>query len=135
MMSKGRNQDKLDRYAKEVYSVGFKRRIIERLRMGLSTETEICKQHDISLNLLREWNRWYERHFQRLNQISDPMASTKSTDPEKLIAELEKKLRKSEKSLKKAELNAEVWKILVRIASEELGIDIEKKFGSGQLPG
>ena len=123
-MSKER---KLDRYAKEVHSVGFKCRVIERLRMGLSTESEICKQHEISLTLLREWNRWYERHFQRLYQISDPMADLpKHTDPDKIISELKKKL-------KQAELSAEAWKILVRLASEELGIDIEKKFGSGRL--
>ena len=120
-------QQYLDRYAGEVHSLGFKRRIIERLRMGRSSELEICKQHDISLNLLREWNRWYERHFQRLYQISDSMVELpKDTDPEKIIEELRKKL-------KKAELSTEAWRILVRLASEELGIDIEKKFGSGQL--
>ena len=49
-MSKER---KLDRYAKEVHSVGVKCRVIERLRMGLSKESEMCNQHENTLTLLR----------------------------------------------------------------------------------
>ena len=130
-MSKER---KLDRYAKEVHSVGFKCRVIERLRMGLATEDEICKQHEISLTLLKDWQRWYERHFLRYNQLSRTMAyKPHSKDPEAIIAELQKKLAETEQTQQDAELTAEAWKIIIRIASEELGIDLEKKFGSGQL--
>lgn len=120
----------------EAYSVGFKRRMVERLRMGLATEAEICKQHEISLNLLREWSRWYERHFLRLHQISSsPMAyRPKSKEPKAQIAELQEQLKLKQKQLQDAELTAEMYKIIIRIASEELGVDLEKKFGSGQFP-
>ena len=116
------------------FSVGFKRRIVERLRMGLSNEAEICKQHEISVNLLKDWQRWYERHFLRYNQLTRTMAyKSHSKDPEAIIAELQKKLAETEQAQQDAELTAEAWKIIIRIASEELGIDLEKKFGSGQL--
>lgn len=126
-------QSKEDLYLSVGTSVGFKRRIVERLRLGIP-EVEICEQYGISKKLLREWNRWYERHFYRLYKPPTSMKSLPpNTHPEELIQELTDRLRVAEQSRRDAELRAAAWKIVISIASEDLGLDIEKKFGSGQL--
>ncbi|MEK6482611.1 DUF1153 domain-containing protein, partial [Catalinimonas sp. 4WD22] len=116
---------------KPYFPLRTKKKAVQFVATGLLSEEEACNKFSISLKLLHEWQRWYDRYFVQPYQNPDAMATKKLTDKEK-IKLLERQLKESQQQAKYEKLKREAYETMINIAEEEFNIQIEKKRGAGR---
>ena len=76
--------------ARRTFSTEFKRRVVEEFLGGHVSQAQLCRQHELSPTMLREWRRKYEAGEY---DGPDPTAVTqRKRELEQRIAELERKI-------------------------------------------
>jgi len=110
----------------------FKRQIIELYRTGMYAEQQILDAAKISRNLLRRWNRYYQR-FRNCKFIvgAKKHRGMKQTNMSEL-ALLKRKLADMEQHARKLELENQALHTIINLAEEQFKIPIRKKSGPKQ---
>jgi hypothetical protein len=116
---------------KPYFPLRTKKKVVQLVSVGLLTEEQACQKFKITLKLLHEWQRWYDRYFVQPYLNPEPMAKKKLSDKEK-IKLLERQLKESQQQLKYQKLKSEAYETMIEIAEEEFNIKIEKKSGARQ---
>ncbi|WPP50923.1 DUF1153 domain-containing protein [Catalinimonas niigatensis] len=116
---------------KPYFPLKTKKKAVQLVSVGLLTEDQACQKFKISLKLLHEWQRWYDRYFVQPYQNPTAMARKKLSDKEK-IKLLESQLKESQQQAKYEKLKREAYETMINIAEEEFNIQIEKKRGARQ---
>ena len=109
-----------------------KRQIIELYRTGMCTEQQILDAARISRNLLRRWNRYYQR-FRNWKFIvgANKYGGMKQANTNEL-ALLKRRLADMEQHAKKLELENQALHTIINLAEEQFKIPIQKKSGLKQ---
>jgi transposase len=115
---------------KPYYSLKAKKQAVQLVAAGLLSEDEACQKYKISLTLLYQWQKWYDKFFIQPHLNPEPMAKKKLTDQEK-IKQLEQRLKDAEQQLKYEKLKSKALDKMIDIAEEDLNIKIRKKPGAG----
>jgi hypothetical protein len=109
-----------------------RRQIIELYRTGMCTEQQILDAAKISRNLLRRWNRYYQRFRNRKFIVrAKKYGGMKQVNTNEL-ALLKRKLADMEQYAKKLELENEALHTIINLAEVQFKIPIRKKSGLKQ---
>lgn len=116
---------------KKCNSAFFRRQVVELYRLEIASERQILGELKISRNLLRRWNRLYQRYRHR--RYYPPLkADFVMKNREDEIAQLKKQLADTEKLLQREKLKTEALETMITIAEKQLNIPIRKKPGPKQ---
>jgi len=114
------------------YEDSFKRKVVLEVLSGLITKEEARIRYNIGGNsTILDWMRQYAG-LKIKTAGSDPIPILRNMDESKDSSELEKKIKELEAKLKYAELKGRAYQIMVEIAREKYGLDLEKKHGAKQ---
>lgn len=70
--------------SKTYYPVRVKKKAVQMVTAGLLSEKEACQKFKISLKLLHEWQRWYDKFFIQPYQNTNAMPKKKLSDKERI---------------------------------------------------
>ncbi len=112
------------------FSESFKRKKVSEIERNLSSVSEISKEYQVSATSIYKWLYKYSMQRKRgTKQVIEMKSDTRK------IQALKEKVKELEQMLGQKTIEAEFHKKMVEIASEEVGFDIKKKFGSKPLSG
>jgi transposase-like protein len=117
---------------KRKYSETFKWEVVKSVLEGKHTKEEARKIYGIKSNCAI---LYWIREFKGIKKYRQPSEFEMSKTKQKEITEKEQKKRieELEAELRKEKQRSELWKKMVEIAEEDLGVEIRKKFGAKQL--
>ena len=110
------------------------RQMVEEIHHGTLNILQAAAKHQVNRNTVKRWLAKIEDEKQQqqtttsLNNASKTVVEQIATRADKL----EGKVKELEKALKEAQLKALYYSTLVKVAEQELGIDIEKKSATKQ---
>jgi len=117
---------------KSKYRESFKWKVVKSVLEGRCTKEEARKIYDIKSNCAI---LYWMREFSGNKNYRQPSEFEVKSDNQKAMAHKEqlKRIAELEAELSREKQRAELWKKMVEIAEEDLGVDIRKKFGAEQL--
>ena len=134
--------NKKKRTKRQTYPPSLKREIARRYLGGEFSYGVAAEEYGLKNgNVVKEFVRWYKRQNAQLcsmdstdRRISRDSASSEVLSGDNVLnrAELLQRIAELERAKREAELRAEGWRTLVRLAEEELDISIVKKSGAEQ---
>lgn len=118
------------------YSDSFKREVVLEVLSGSITKDEARFRYNIGgKTTVLDWMRVYAGVKRKTSGV-DPIPILKNmknnNNKSETELELEKKVKTLEKKLESAELVGRAYQIMVEIAKEKYGLDLEKKHGAKQ---
>lgn len=109
------------------YSEAFKRKVVMEVENGILSKDGAKYRYGIRGNsIVLDWCRKYGRLQHPQTQTRTVMPRTETEDEHR---QLERRIEELEKALRTATVKVEVYKSLLEVAKEKLGIDIKKNFG------
>lgn len=115
---------------RRTFSDSLKKEIIRDIEKGKSSVSQTAREYCVSANSIYRWIEKFSHNLQRGTVL---VMQKKSEANQK--AELLKKIKELEAALGRKQLELEVKEKIIEIASEELGIDIKKKYVTELLGG
>ena len=110
-----------------------KRKIVTEVLSGRITKEQAREFYGIkSKSAVIEWMRKFAGIYPKahgINPIPILKDMTKHTDK---VVELEQRIKQLEKDLKTSQLKGKAYQIMVEIAKQDYGLDLEKKPGAKQ---
>ena len=107
------------------FSESFKRGKVSEIERNLTTVSEISKEYQVSTRAVYKWIYKYSTHLKKgIKQVIEMDSDTRK------IKELKEKIKELERVIGQKEIDLIFHKKMVEIASEEVGFDIKKKYGS-----
>ena len=115
------------------YSKAFKRQVVLEVLSGVITKEQARRKYDIaSKSAVLEWMRKIAGMNPEAHGC-DPIAKLRTMSREEdKIAGLQEEIRRLKEQLEETELKGRAYQIMVEIAKEKYGIDLEKKRGAKQ---
>ena len=123
------NLTRLERH-RRYFSESFKRKKVSEIERNLSTVVEVSREYQVTRASVYKWIYKYSRHLKKGTKQVVEMKS----DTRKLQA-MREKIKELEQLLGQKQIELEFHKKMVEIASEEVGFDIKKKYGSKRSSG
>jgi transposase-like protein len=119
--------------SKEKYSDYFKRKVVQEVLSGKISKEEARRIYKIrSKSAILEWMRIFV-DIPRRSAGTDPVPALKEIAmPQENTEELKAKIKLLEEQLKVSELKGRAYQIMLEIAKEGYGLDLEKKPGAKQ---
>ena len=109
------------------FSESFRRQKVKEIETNMTTVSEVCRVYQVTSAAVYKWLHKYSHHRKKqVRQVVELMSDTK-----KILA-LRKRIEELEAMLGRKQIEVEFYSKMVDIASEEVGIDLKKKFGSKQ---
>lgn len=112
------------------FSESFKRKKVHEFERNLTTVGQISREYQVTRAAVYKWIYKYSRHLRKGTKQVIEMKS----DTHKLQA-MREKIKELEQLLGQKQVELEFHKKMVELASEEVGIDIKKKYGSKRSSG
>ena len=120
---------RLERH-RRYFSEPFKRKKVSEIERNLSSVAEISREYQVSRAAIYKWIYKYSRHLKEgTKQVIEMKSDTRK------IQALNEKVKELEQLLGQKQVELEFHKKMVDIASEEVGFDIKKKYGSKRSTG
>jgi transposase-like protein len=123
------NLTRLEKH-RRYFSETFKRKKVNEFERNLTTVVEISREYQVTRAAVYRWIYKYSRHLKKGTKQVIEMKS----DTRKLQA-MREKVKELEQLLGQKQVELEFHKKMVELASEEVGFDIKKKYGSRQSSG
>lgn len=116
----------------KIYSESFKRQVVQEVLEGKYSKEEARRIYSIKSNCAV---LYWIREFSGQRNYRQPSEFEVKSNKEKERTEQDKsrRMEELEAELSREKQRAELWKKMVEIAEEDLGIEIRKKFGAKQL--
>ena len=112
------------------FSETFKRKKVNEIERNLTTVAEISREYQVTRWDVYNWIYKYSRNLQRgTKQVIEMKSDTRK------IQALKEKVKDLEQLVGQKQIELEFHKKMVEIASEEVGFDIKKKYGSKRSTG
>lgn len=117
----------------EKFSEDARRKIVTEVLSGTLTKEQARHVYGIkSKSAILEWMRIFAGL--RRNDLKDPVPILRSmSDKQDSNSELKARIKQLEEELKLSRLKGRAYQIMVDIAKEEYGLDLEKKSGARQF--
>lgn len=119
--------EKLSRLERQrrYFSKAFKQKKVNEIDRHLTTVTEVSREYQVTRCSVYKWIHQYSTQMKKgTRQIVEVKSDTRKIDA------LKEKVKELEQLLGQKQIEIEFHKKMVEIASEEVGIDLKKKFGS-----
>ena len=119
--------EKLSRLERQrrYFSKEFKQKKVSEIDRHLTTVSEVSRVYQVTRSSVYKWIHLYSTQLKRgTRQVIEVKSDTRK------IEALKEKVKELEQLLGQKQIEIEFHKKMVEIASEEVGIDIKKKFGS-----
>ncbi len=119
--------EKLSRLERQrrYFSKEFKQKKVSEIDRHLTTVSEVSREYQVTRSSVYKWIHLYSTQLKRgTRQVIEVKSDTRK------IEALKEKVKELEQLLGQKQIEIEFHKKMVEIASEEVGIDIKKKFGS-----
>jgi transposase len=114
------------------YSEEFKWQVVQEVLLGKLSKEAIRLKYGIRSNsAILYWMRVYSGNSQYKDDHTFG-AHTPVMSKAKELETLEEKVKQLEEALRKANLRADLWQKMIEVASNQLQIDIKKKYGVQQ---
>jgi len=114
------------------YSEEFKWKVVKEVLSGKITKEEARRVYNIQGNCsVLYWMRKFSgNNYYR--EGGKPLSTKLEMSNMKELSKKDKQIQELKEELKRARHRADLWQEIVRIADEQLNIDIVKKFGAKQ---
>ena len=112
------------------YSESIRREKVRELEQGLVTVTELSRSLGIGRTTVYRWLNKYS-----VNYEPQELLIMESKSETKKVLRLEERVKMLERLLGQKQIQLEFSEKMIEIASDELGIDLKKKFGTKLLAG
>ena len=120
---------RLERH-RRYFGESFKRKKVSEIERNITSVVEISREYQVSRAAIYNWIYKYSRHLKRgTKQVIEMKSDTRK------IQTLNEKVKELEQLLGQKQVELEFHKKMVEIASEEVGFDIKKKYGSKRSAG
>ncbi len=119
--------EKLSRLERQrrYFSKEFKQKKVSEIDRHLTTVSEVSREYQVTRSSVYKWIHLFSTQLKRgTRQVIEVKSDTRK------IEALKEKVKELEQLLGQKQIEIEFHKKMVEIASEEVGIDIKKKFGS-----
>ena len=113
------------------YSEAFKNKVLQEIEEGHLSQAEVRRKYGLKYNMtIRRWIKQLgKKHLlNRTVRIEMP----DEINPSDIIKQLKAEKQQLESALAQSQLKVICLESLVEVAEEQYGIDIKKKFGTGQ---
>lgn len=107
------------------FSEGFRKEKVKEIEQGISTVKDVSKAYGVSTTAIYKWI--YRYSMERKKSIR--VIVEKKSETRKVL-ELKERLRELEQIVGQKQLLIDFQEKLLALASEEVGFDIKKKYGS-----
>jgi transposase-like protein len=112
------------------FSEELKRKKVAEIEQGLSTVAEVSRSLEVSQTSVYVWIRKYSLTYERPIKMI-----VESKSESKRIIQLKEKIAELERLVGQKQIQLEVTEKMLDLASEELGVDLKKKFATGPSTG
>lgn len=120
---------RLERH-RRYFSEEFKRKKVSEIERNLTTVLEVSREYQVTRAAVYNWVYKYSTHRKKgTKQVIELESDTRK------IQALKEKIRDLEQLLGQKQVELEFHKKMVDLASEEVGLDIKKKYGSKRSTG
>ncbi|MGW8121426.1 hypothetical protein ACV07N_02105 [Roseivirga echinicomitans] len=115
---------------KKEYTSNFKRHVIEEVLSGKITKEGARLRYEIGGNTtILDWMRVYAG-YKTKQTGTNPLPNLQAMQPDDEKARLEDEIKRLQSELDLARLKGRAYQIMVELAKEEYGLDLEKKSGA-----
>ncbi len=122
------NKRRLKSNRKQTYSSKEKRIMVEEIRSGMLSLRQSIQQHQVSGPVLQKWNRWYFKT--RLLKYYRPKSSFLMAPSQTTVEQLKRQLQEAEAQVAQLKLQNTALETMIKVAEQQLKIEIRKKYGS-----
>jgi len=109
------------------FSEELKKKKVREIEMGLYSVKEVREDLDVSKTSVYKWIKKYSLHYKRPIQIV-----VESKSESKRVSELKKELKQAQELVGKKQMELEFYMKMLELASEDLGVDLKKKYSTQQ---
>lgn len=112
------------------FSEELKRKKVSEIEQKLSTVIEVSRSLEVSTTSVYRWLKKYSLTYDQPTRVI-----VESKSESKRILKLKEKIAELERLVGKKQIQLEVTEKMLDIASEDLGIDLKKKYATGRSYG
>ena len=112
------------------FSEPLKKQVVRDIESGKMSVLSVSREYQVSFQSVYGWLNKYSRHLQSSTRIVVEMKSENAKSKE-----LEKRIKELEAALGRKQLEIEFLNKMIEIGSEEIGVDLKKKFGTPPFSG
>jgi transposase-like protein len=113
---------------RRTFSTEFKKEKVTLIEQGKLKVSDVCKMYEVTQTAVRKWLLKYGKNYSKTERIV-----VEKVSEEAKTLELMHKVAELERVIGKQQLQIIYKEAVIQSASEEIGVDIEKKFNSQQL--
>lgn len=116
----------------KVYTSSFKRQVVQEVLSGQISKESARKRYGIGGNTtILDWMRVYAGYKTKQTGIN-PLLNLQAMQIDNEKARLEEEIKHLQSELDHAKLKGRAYQIMVELAKEQYGLDLEKKSGAKQ---
>ena len=108
-----------------IFSEPLKKQVVRDIESGKMSVLAVSREYQVSFQSVYGWLNKYSRHLQSSQRIVVEMKSENAKSKE-----LEKRIKELEAALGRKQLEVDYLNKMIEIGSEEIGVDLKKKFGT-----
>ncbi len=112
------------------FSDELKRKKVKEINSGLSTVLEVSRSLEVSTTAIYKWKKKYSVDYEKPIKLI-----VESKSESKKVLQLKEQIKELEQALGQKQLQLDFKDKMIEIASNELGIDIKKKFNTRRYYG
>ena len=125
MSNKKRDYSSIRQRQNRYFSESFKQAKVKEIEKNLTSVREICKEYSVSHTAVYKWLYKYSQHRARgVKQVIEMESDTKK------IKALKEKVQDLEQLVGQKQIQLEFYEKMLELASEQVGFDLKKKYGS-----
>jgi transposase-like protein len=114
----------------KIYTSSFKRQVVQEVLSGQISKEGARKRYGIGGNTtILDWMRVYAG-FKTKETGTNPLLNLQAMQIDNEKARLEEEIKRLQSELDLAKLKGRAYQIMVEIAKEQYGVDLEKKSGA-----
>lgn len=113
-----------------IFSEPLKKKAVRDIESGKASVLMVSREYQVSLQAVYQWLNKYSRHLQSSKRMVVEMKSESNKSKE-----LEKRIKELEAALGRKQLEIDYLNKMIEIGSNEVGVDLKKKFGTPPFSG
>jgi transposase-like protein len=115
---------------RRIFSKELKKEIVGRIEQGAIRVREVCREYRVSPSAVYNWINEYSLNLKK----GEILVIQKESEEQKNI-ELRKRIAELERIVGQKQMEVDFLNKIIELGSEEVKMDIKKKFGGKQSPG
>jgi transposase len=123
-------QMSLEERRRRTFSESFKRKKVKEIEQKITTVSQVCKQYEVGASNVYKWiEKFGDSYKKGIKTVVEMESDTRK------ILELKAKLAELERIIGQKQIQIDFKDKMIELAEEAYGVDIKKKFDTGQSSG